>query len=181
MGYHRAGFDVVGVDIEPQPYYPFPFIQGDAMNPPVRIGTFDAIHASPPCQHYSTATAWRGNRDDHPDLVAATREMLQGFGLPYVIENVPGAPLAATYMLCGTQFGLPFRRHRLFEVTHGFALTQPCHHRPADLAFEHKGERAYADALGCEWMPSTKGRQAIPPVYTEFIGREMLAHMAVPA
>lgn len=132
MGYHRAGFDVVGVDIRPQPHYPFRFIQADAMTYP--LDGFDAIHASPPCQAYSsTRTIWN-NPGKHPELVEPTRALLRGSGLPWVMENVEGAPLTAHFILCGTMFGLvignewELRRHRLFETSGLFALTPSCQH-----------------------------------------------------
>lgn len=141
MGYHRAGFDVVGVDIKPQPKYPFTFIQHDALG--VLEGLidhghalgrhFDAIHASPPCQAYSaTRTIWN-NKGGHPELVEPTRDALVATGLPWVIENVPGAPMMPHVLLCGSMFGLhtqdwELRRHRLFELG-GFAcMTPPCSH-----------------------------------------------------
>src|SRR4051794_16680153 len=107
VGYHRAGFDVVGIDIAPQPHYPFEFIQADALTAldlfGMRIGDFDAVHASPPCQSYSVSCNYRPeNRTKYPDLVAPTRELLYEIGLPYVIENVPGAPLHSPIMLCGS-------------------------------------------------------------------------------
>lgn len=175
MGYHRAGFDVVGVDINPQPNYPFEFHQADAMTFPLE--GFDAIHASPPCQHYSVATKWRGDPTSHPDLLQPTIDRLSAHGAPFVVENVPGAPMAADLMLCGSMFGLKVRRHRLFMVRPTIAwMTPPCHHVGL-LPFMHKGERAYADALGVPWMSSIEGRQAIPPAYSEFIGTQLLAHL----
>ena len=102
MGYHQAGFEVVGVDIEPQPRYPFEHHVGDALDYLLRHHEeFDAIHASPPCQRYSTMTKRHGRQDDHPDLVGETRTALAATGLPYVIENVAGAPLVDPVMLCG--------------------------------------------------------------------------------
>src|SRR5262245_29670527 len=108
MGYHRAGFDVVGVDINPQPNYPFHVVRDDALEF-LRTGSwvdrYDAIHASPPCQAYSVLR--RANPDaQYPDLIAPTRELLEQTGLPWVIENVPGAPLAYSIELCGSMFGL---------------------------------------------------------------------------
>jgi DNA (cytosine-5)-methyltransferase 1 len=139
MGYYRAGFEVVGVDIEPQPRYPFEFIQGDALDyasTPLEW-EFDAIHASPPCQAYSVLR--RANPDaEYPDLIGPTRELLEQTGLPWVIENVPGSPLRYSIVLCGSMFGLgsesgdgvkaeqtyrQLRRHRLFETS--FAILQP--------------------------------------------------------
>ena len=177
MGYHRAGFDVVGVDIEPRPDYPFEFHQADAMTYP--LDGFDAIHASPPCQRYSTATAWRGDPDSHPDLLVLVVERLTAHCVPYVVENVPGAPIEADMMLCGSMFGLPIRRHRYFVVrpTPPLQFSSGCRHRASDLAFMHKGERAYADAMGVTWTDVKSARQCIPPAYTEHIGRQMMAAM----
>jgi hypothetical protein len=173
MGYHRAGFEVVGIDIAPQPNYPFEFVQADALEYP--LGGFAAIHASPPCQHYAPVTRWRGRREPHPDLVAVTRSRLRSSGVPWVIENVRGSPLRASHMLCGSMFGLQVRRHRYFETTLPLRLVPACSHRRGDMGFEHKQERAYADAMGCDWMTSHEAREAIPPAYTEFIGKALLA------
>jgi hypothetical protein len=175
MGYHRSGFDVVGVDLAPQPRFPFEFHQGDAMTFP--LAGFDAIHASPPCQAYSRATAWRGNRADHPDLLDATIARLRASGVPWIVENVPDAPMTATVILCGSHFGLKVRRHRKFLLSWGGCyLLPPCDHRGL-LAFMHKGERAYGNAMGCDWMARDGHRNAIPPAYTEWIGQHLLAHM----
>ena len=127
MGYHRAGFEVVGVDIEPQPRYPFEFYQADALNVLTSIFTpldFDAIHASPPCQAYSWS-ARRWTEVERADLLAPTRELLRATGLPYVIENVPGAPMQNPIRLCGVMFGLEVIRHRLFESN--VAMVEPWH------------------------------------------------------
>jgi hypothetical protein len=179
MGYHRAGFEVVGVDIKPQPRYPFEFAQGDALaflqSELAYPGAFDAIHASPPCQHYAGVTRWRGSADDHPDLVAETRDFLEQTGLPWVMENVREAPIRGDLLLCGTALGLPIRRHRHFETNwSGLVMSYGCHHQASDLAFMHKGERAYADAMGCEWMTAREAREAIPPAYTELIGHQLM-------
>jgi DNA (cytosine-5)-methyltransferase 1 len=184
MGYHRAGFEVVGVDIVDQPRYPFDFHQADALE--YLAGhwqEFDAIHASPTCQRKARVTAWRGNREDHPNTLTPTLEALRSLGVPYVVENVPeaGDELRADFLLCGTQFGLPVRRHRIFERGHwdGYELIPPCscYRRPDLKVFEHKDERAFADAMGCTWMSSMGGRQAIPPAYTEHIGRQLMTHL----
>jgi DNA (cytosine-5)-methyltransferase 1 len=132
MGYHRAGFDVVGVDHRPQPNYPFEFIETDALTflregGPIR-GWFDAIHASPPCQAYSAGARMRnGYAKDHPRLIEPLRELLIQTGLPYVIENVPEAPLRSPMRLCGSQFGLDVRRHRAFE-SNVLLLSNGCTH-----------------------------------------------------
>ena len=127
MGYHRAGFtEIVGVDNRPQKNYPFTFVQGDALEYLAAHGAaFDVIHASPPCQKYTTLRGMWNHKPDHPDLVDPTRQLLRALGKPSVIENVPGAPLRrGAVMLCGTMFGLgtadgraELRRHRYFEVT----------------------------------------------------------------
>jgi DNA (cytosine-5)-methyltransferase 1 len=134
-GYQRAGFDVVGVDIMPQPNYPFEFIQEDALLVAAFVAEFGtayrAIHASPPCQAHSTIAKQirkiGKTNNEHPDLIAETRELLQATGLPYVIENVPGAPLIEPVTLCGSSVGLNVRRHRLFE-TNWSLLVPSCAH-----------------------------------------------------
>ncbi len=127
MGYHRAGYEIVGVDRAAQPRFPFRFIQADALEflACCRVSAFDLIHASPPCQRYSRAQVLHGR--EHPDLVPATREALVASGRPWVIENVVGAPLVHPVMLCGLMFGLKVFRHRLFE-TDGWLLSPP--HEP---------------------------------------------------
>jgi C-5 cytosine-specific DNA methylase len=181
VGYSRAGFEIVGVDIEPQPNYPFEFWQGDALLTLSEYpweGRWDAIHASPPCQGYANVTLWRGDQEEHPRLIEPTRELLKQTGLPYVLENVRTEALENPIMLCGSQLGLPIRRHRYFETNwDGFALMPSCQHHPSHLAFEHKGERAYADAMGCGWMTSLEAREAIPPMFTAFLGARLMAHL----
>jgi hypothetical protein len=185
MGYHRAGFEVVGVDINPQPNYPFEFHRADALTFP--LDGFDAIHASPGCQRKARVTAWRGRREDHPDTLTPTLARLRGQSVPWIVENVPEAAdqLRPDYLLCGTQFGLNVRRHRIFEVGNWahFALMPPCrcYRNRALLPFMHKGERAFADAMGCTWMSNVEARQALPPAYTQYIGEALLASLAVPA
>lgn len=135
MGYHMAGFDVVGVDIEPQPRYPFQFVQADAlMLDRDFVAGFDAIHASPPCQAHSSISRVSGRQEHHVDRIEETREMLTATGKPWVIENVIGAPLRDPFMLCGTMFGLQtscgaeLRRHRLFEANWFVGLLPSCQH-----------------------------------------------------
>jgi DNA (cytosine-5)-methyltransferase 1 len=136
MGLHRAGFDVIGVDLIRQPRYPFPFVQADALNPPFDLSRFDFIHASPPCQAHTSLKTMHNARD-HADLIPATLAMLEASGRPWVIENVPGAPLAYSAMLCGTMFGLgckdaELRRHRLFQTS--FPILSPqCQHGSRSL------------------------------------------------
>lgn len=179
MGYHRAGFEVVGVDIARQPHYPFEFHQADALEFP--LDGFDVVHASPPCQHYANVTLWRGKAENHPALIDPIRRRLQASRLPYVIENVRTKELINPFVLCGSAFGLQVQRHRYFETNWApFVLQPPCQHRNL-LPFEHKGERAYADAMGCDWMSSKEAREAIPPAYSQFIGEQLLAHLKVAA
>lgn len=191
MGYHLAGFEVVGVDIVPQPNYPFTFHQADALEYLAGITASGEIeryaftHASWPCQNKARVTAWRGRREDHPDLITPGRQLQRATGIPWVIENVPEAAWDGTlrpdYILCGSQFGLKVRRHRVFETSWGGGgdLLPPCWHpkgRNKLMSFEHKDERAYADAMGCTWMTNLEARQAVPPTYSEWIGRQFLAH-----
>ena len=138
MGYHQAGFDVVGVDVRSQPRYPFKFIQKDVLT--LDAGwiacSFDAVHASPPCQAHTSMRTMHNARE-HADLVPATRKLLQECQLPYVIENVPGAPLIDPFTLCGTMFGLgvedaELRRHRLFETSFPIGLLPQCQHGSRD-------------------------------------------------
>lgn len=202
-GYHAAGFDIVGVDTEPQPRYPYLFIQGDALNPPVDLTRFAAIHASPPCQRYSDLGRRNGNAHLWPDLVEPTRQMLQQSRLHYVIENVEGAPLHNPATLCGTMFDeLRVIRHRLFETN--FPITTPAH-PPHPLVFTHdKRKRHYGQldqnisyvqvtgggnatiankraAMGMPWADGHGCNEAIPPAYTEHIGRQLLAHIGTVA
>jgi DNA (cytosine-5)-methyltransferase 1 len=208
MGYSRAGFEVVGVDLVAQPRYPFEFVQGDALEEGARLlatGEFAAVHASPPCQIHSTMTKRHGPEQvaTHPALVAPTRELLQASGLPYVIENVVGAPLLEPMLLCGSMFGLGLRparpvylqRHRLFESPVFMWPPAPCAHDGTALAvYGHPGGSSKRDpraafgstdewrtAMGIEWMVGNELAEAIPPAYTEWIGHALLAAMEVPA
>lgn len=137
MGYSQAGFEVVGVDIKPQPRYPFEFHQCDAIEFLKLHGSeFNSIHASPPCQAHSAMTKgrWQDRIPDHPELIAPTREILILLGKPFTIENVPGSPLINPVLLCGTMFGLQtthgsqLRRHRYFETNWPVGLTPSCAH-----------------------------------------------------
>lgn len=214
MGYYRAGFEVVGVDINPQPRYPFEFRQGDAIgalerglwfNTTDRRATdydlfdFDAIHASPPCQHYSDLAHRNGNADEHPDLIDTVRDLLDATGLPWVIENVEGAPLIEPTMLCGTMFpSLAVIRHRLFETN--WPLTAPPHGKhplvyTRDKRKAHYGKLDEAtsyvsvngggncsvkrarEAMGIDWMTKNELNEAIPPAYTTWIGWNLLRHL----
>jgi DNA (cytosine-5)-methyltransferase 1 len=199
VGYQRAGFEVVGVDIKPQKHYPFEFHQADALEYLAAHGReFDAIHASPPCQKFSKSVS-KANRAKRPDYVGPTRDLLMALGLPWVIENVPGAPLRNPITLCGSSFGLDVRRHRRFEMSAPPILVPPCRHgeyRPRFLpAFSRTtllrfrpisggwtgeqdldGDRA---GMGIEWpMSADELSEAIPPAYTEWIGKQLLAALA---
>lgn len=188
MGLHRAGFDVVGVDIVRQKDYPFEFHQADALEYPV--AGFDFIWASPPCQEFSKTRAIHGNA--HPNLIPQSRAKLIASGVPYAIENVPGAPLLHPVMLCGTMFGLKVIRHRHFECSFPMLTPQCGRHGSTN---SHRGYSTGAEfvtvagnnyirtegaaAMGIDWISDRKRlSQAIPPAYSEFIGRAALAHIA---
>jgi len=198
VGYHRAGFEVTGVDHSPMPRYPFTFHQADALEFLAEHGhEYDVVHASPPCQSYLSLTAVNrtlGREPTHPDLIATTRDALRSRGLPYVIENVEGAPLLAAVKVCGTGFGLPLRRHRRFESNLPL-VGRPCaHHRFTEMRYwtgwrpggQHRlstvvqiygnagGREHWSDAMGIDWMTPHEMIEAIPPVYTEYIGDQML-------
>jgi DNA (cytosine-5)-methyltransferase 1 len=196
MGYSRAGFDVVGVDINPQGNYPFPFIQSDCTKLDLKfLRLFDAIHASPPCQAYTRKAAdWGRKRNhwlEHPDLVEPTCKLLDASGLPYVIENVVGAPIRADIELCGTMFGLRIIKHRIFELSFPTAyLLPPCDHSDVYNPWQGKGRSAdkLRAAQGIDWLPISGGASrkngytgdlfnAIPPAYTEFVGRLLMDHV----
>ena len=188
MGYHRAGFDVTGVDIEPQPRYLFEFHQADAMTYP--LDGFDVIHASPPCQVYSTGAPGR-KRDGHPDLLPAVRELLKATGKPYVIENVATAPMPGSILLCGSTFGLPVIRHRRFEISPDPVLAPSlCPQSSFSRGVAHKGRYSYGHGnwgpawrkhvlpVVWPWMTVAESGQAIPPAYTEHIGAQLMAVLA---
>ena len=186
MGYHQAGFEVVGVDIAPQRTYPFDFHQADALQFVKEAWQdFDVIHASPPCQRYSNAQRIRHN--DHPDLVAPTRSALEETGLPFIIENVMGAPLKNPIMLCGAMFGIETYRHRLFEFGGGLTVPEPPH--PEHVAKTTKmgrwpqpGEYMHIVGNFCNvdrarkimempWANRDGLREAIPVSYSRYIGK----------
>ena len=202
MGYHRAGFEVVGVDIKPQPHYPFEFVQADALDflnggwfwerrmfGDPGHGPFDAIHASPPCQAFTAYKRRPNHVGASPDLIGPTRELLEATGLPWVIENVPRAPLRNPVTLCGSMFGLDVRRHRLFETSWPL-MVPPCNHAAQNGSYPQATNRAnrrktaeigvwripledQQQAMGIDWMMLEELSEAIPPAYTEFIGKEL--------
>ena len=199
LGYSRAGFEVVGVDIDPQPHYPFSFIQADALTlDPAFIASFDAIHASPPCQSYSDLAKRNGNGHEWPRLIEPTRKILMRSHRPYVIENVDGAPLLNPVILCGTMFPSSAARHRLFEAN--FVIMAPPHKKhPKCHTFDrrksHYGKTdewkdfvsvngggnctiaAARDAMGIDWMTKDEINESIPPAYTELVGEQLLRHI----
>jgi DNA (cytosine-5)-methyltransferase 1 len=207
-GYHLAGFDVIGVDTKPMPNYPFDFIRADAMmvletlatgrcwpwknHWGLGVDTFDVIHASPPCPRYSLVSGFQGVAENHPDLIGPTRDLLAVSGRPWVMENVPGAPLRHDVTLCGEMFGLRVHRHRIFE-TSGFFAMQPPHSRHnlrggktncetgpgvARWITGHYADHEDAlDAMGIDWMDRDGLRNAIPPAYTEHIGAYLMAEV----
>jgi DNA (cytosine-5)-methyltransferase 1 len=208
MGYHKAGFDVVGVDIAPQPRYPFPFVQADALEYLAEHGAgFDAIHASPPCQAFSRMSVCRpGLAETYPDLIAATRAALQATGLPWVIENVPGSPIRRDLELCGCMFGLRsprgmgVRRPRWFETSPVlFDLTPPhSHGEPALPVTGHSPGKQWRErnserfpeapraaerlaAMEVPWMDRQGATEAVPPAFTEYVGALLLDLLAVAA
>jgi len=179
MGYYRAGFEVEGVDIKPQPHYPFKFYQADALEFPLE--GYDAYHASPPCQKFSVMQQIHHNQSKHPDLIDHIRQLLIKTGKPYVIENVPKAPIRTDLMLCGTMFGLKMPRHRIFESNVPLPwLTLSCNHTDVYDPY-HGGEMArnekvkLAKAMRIDWyMTRPEVREAIPPAYTEYIGKYLI-------
>lgn len=192
LGYHRAGFEVVGVDIKPQPHYPFEFHQADALEFP--LDGYDVYHASPPCQRYSTMTP-KSHKENHPDLLPIVIKMLRDSGKLYCIENVAGARryLNAPAMLCGSMFGLPTFRHRFFEIPI-LVLTPSCKHnflpllvttaginsckaRPLQKGIKRKSVKYAPEAYGIDWMNFQELRGAIPPAYTEYIGKHLIEAM----
>ncbi len=205
MGLYRAGFtDITGVDIRPQKHYPFRFIQADAMTFPLE--GYDFIWASPPCQAYVQRN--KNLVTKHPKLIEPVRARLEAAGVPFIIENVLGQPLQATVMLCGTMFGLKVIRHRYFYTSFPASLAPAtCTHEgsvsegdyAAVYAFGGKGPRFMVDgerlrvaaptqpgpswdeAMGIDWMDKKGLSQAIPPAYSEWLGKQVLQYLQVKA
>lgn len=208
-GYVEAGFDVIGVDHRPQPHYPFAFEVADLSDPATILGLIArhrprAVHASPPCQRFTQGLAGNVKADNYPDLVASTRAALAASGLPYVIENVPRAPLLNPLTLCGTEFGLTthdddgsevwLRRHRLFESNVTLMGAGGCHcaSKRGKIAGVYGGARSTREGakerkggytpsvevarrlLGVPWMTLHGAQQCIPPAYAAFIGGQLL-------
>jgi DNA (cytosine-5)-methyltransferase 1 len=202
MGYHRAGFDVVGVDIKPQPRYPFEFWWADALRV-LEVGgvayheikDFDAIHASPPCQRWTLYQNAAKRAHLHPDLITPLRPLLEATGLPWVIENVPGAPLVDPVRVCMAgshrHDGFELRRHRIFESNVplmgvacgcGALPAAPCYGHGPGRWFYRKYGRGYGalsrrTVMGVPWMRWPEESEAIPPAYTELIGYQLLQHI----
>lgn len=190
MGYHRAGFtEIVGVDIKPQKRYPFTFVLGDALEYVAAHGReFDAIHASPPCQAYSSMR--RSNA--HPDLYIPVRDALEALSIPWAIENVIGAPARYGVVLCGSMFRMKVQRHRVFETP--FLIMQPdCLHEGRERPYtitgngsrnggDYKHSRhapvdSWPEIMGMPWAQGKEIAQAIPPAYTEFIGKQLISYL----
>ena len=198
MGYHRAGWTVVGVDIEPQPDYPFEFHQADALTFP--LGGFDGAHASPPCQASTALTKGTNAGRVYPQLIPATRARLAAFDGPTVIENVQGAVVRKDLTLCGEMFGLGVIRHRYFELNHPVMTLPHPKHRGRVAGWRHgtfypgpyfavygdgggKGTvEQWQEAMGIDWTADRKSlAEAIPPAFTQFIGEQLLAEIEVAA
>lgn len=192
VGYHRAGFEVVGVDIVRQRHYPFAFVQADALTYP--LDGFDVIHASPPCQDHSVSRNSSGKNHGTGWMLAAVLERFQRQGTPWVIENVVGAVLPSPIVLCGASFGLSasgmdLARHRLFQTSIAIMAPPCCHTRGNTIGVYGRGTNAWhrqklgrnitaaeqREAMGIGWMTRDELTQAIPPAYTEYIGRQLLA------
>jgi DNA (cytosine-5)-methyltransferase 1 len=194
MGLHLAGFDVTGVDLSPQPRYPFKFIQADALE--VDLDGYDFIWASPPCQRYTPGAAKWGTSENHPHLIPPIRERLLSAGTPFVIENVASARkhLLNPIMLCGTMFDLGVFLHRLFESS--FLMLQTSHHAHVGIIGDGKyqtvtghaggsskrdgwkagGVAEWSVAMGIDWMVGDELAESIPPAYSRYIAERFLAH-----
>lgn len=187
MGLHNAGFEVVGVDIEPQPKYPFKFIQADART--IALHHYDFLWASPPCQAFTKAgKQHRKNGKKYVNLINDIRDYFVASGKPFVIENVPGAPLINPIELCGSMFDLKVYRHRIFETN--FPVKVPEH--PPHMKKQVKMGRPVTEddfihvvghfsgvplarkAMGIDWLGQKELAQAIPPAFSEYIARQYL-------
>jgi DNA (cytosine-5)-methyltransferase 1 len=192
VGLNRAGYQVVGIDIDPQPRYPFPFIRADVMQ--IDFRKFDLIWASPPCQRFCRLKT-REDMSGYPDLIEPVRAKLISSGALYVIENVPEAPIRANLMLCANMFGLRAYRHRHFECN--FPIEQPAHHehkvrvnRRGENRREHWANGGFMTitgdvgvycgpgAMGIDWMTGNEMSEAIPPAYAEYIAKFAMAAQA---
>jgi DNA (cytosine-5)-methyltransferase 1 len=224
MGYYRAGFDVIGVDIKPMPRYPFTFIQADAMELldwlrlggttndarsdfvvgwGYRLKSFAAVHASPPCQAYSTGTNnTRKHGKIYPHLIEPVRERLADLGMPYVVENVPQAPLVEPVTLCGSQFGLRaelpgygpvgLRRHRCFESNWLLPDAGAHDHSLRSVTVTGHGSTSgnrktlgmdvpiavCREIMGIDWMNRNQLGESIPPAYTEYVGGHLMQYIS---
>jgi len=215
-GYHKAGFDIIGVDSRPQPLYPFEFIQDDAMDVLKTLRGHDAIymgrkvdiiHLSPPCKAHTRAKHIReaqGHESSEPNLLTPSLRLLEDVWTPWIVENVPGAPMPKELMLCGSMFGLKVRRHRWFCAHRDFFLYPPgvCDHgaqgKPIGVyhtmndtvqgkdnkrgGYVIGGSTAKTleegqEAMGINWMTWKPLTQAIPPAYTKYIGGIMMRQM----
>jgi len=193
MGYAKAGYEVVGMDIKHGKRYPFEYIRRDVMTlRPEDLEGFDLIHASPPCQTYSVTKHLRvaqGKSTSKQDLLAQVRSLLVVSEIPYVIENVKGAPLIDPVQLCGSAFGLKVRRHRLFESSMELRGTD-CHHKeqgkPVGIYGSMRDEipggghtaktmDEAREAMGIDWMIWGELVEAIPPAYTHYIGQQIMS------
>lgn len=200
-GYAQAGFDILGVDIKAQPYYPYPMVRADVFDVVDRLLRTHrpaAVHASPPCQRFVTMA----DRESHLDLIEPTRGLMKGLGVPYVMENVALAPLEYPTMLCGTTFGLgceaygewyELQRHRYFESNLAMVSAGPCRHSGGKVAaiYGHPGgfDRRrnvkllqvahWRKAMGIDWLPAPTLKEAIPPAYSFHFGQQILAELDV--
>ena len=193
MGLHLAGFDVTGVDIRPQPRYPFTFVQADALTYPLE--DYDFVWASPPCQQYTAMLNHGQVERNYPQLIGAVRDRLTAWGGVWVVENVPGAPLEGwVIMLCGAMFGLRVYRHRHFECS--VPVLSPLHPAHAmrveraslipseasglfaSVVGKHGRTALARKYMGVDWvMSDVELSQAIPPAYSEYLGRQIIAQL----
>lgn len=189
MGMHRAGFEVTGVDINSQPRYPFHFIRGDALE--ADLSGYDLVWASPPCQRHSRMSQCKiGLNQTYPDLIGNVRTMLKEWGGLYIIENVQGAPLIKPEMLCGAMFDLKTYRHRYFESNvplwtkwhppHDVPTSKAGHWKPGtfiSVAGHCAPIKMAREAMGIDWMTREEMAEAIPPAFSEFLGRQVIEHI----